>query len=66
MGRGRVYDKSKPEVVVETEVTSAGRLVGGHLSMEDVVHVRIHETSLQMQVSCCKEPKVYKNSRVSD
>ncbi len=32
-----VYNKLKPEVTIETEVATAGSLVGGWLSMEDVV-----------------------------
>ncbi len=46
----KVYNKPEPEVTMETEAVSAGRLVGGCLSMEDVVDVRIYETCLKMQM----------------
>ncbi len=47
-----VYNKTEPEVTVESEVTSAGCLVGTCLSMENVIDVWVHQTSLQVQVCC--------------
>ncbi len=42
----KVYDKPEPEVTPETEVASAGCLVGGSLGMRNFVNVRVHQTSL--------------------
>ncbi len=40
-----IYDKTMPEITMETGATSAGCLAGRCLSMEDVIDVRIYETS---------------------
>ncbi len=51
-GRLRDVDNEpQREVTAETGVASATCLEKGGLSMEDVVYVGIHETSLHMQVS---------------
>ena len=48
----KVYDKTQLEVTPETDVAGARSLAGGCLCMEDVVDVRVHQTSLPVQVSC--------------
>ncbi len=47
-----VYDKTQLEVTTETDVAGAHCLVCRCLCMKDVVDVQVHQTSLQMQVSC--------------
>ena len=46
-----VYDKTQPEVT-EIDVMGVRSLVCRRLCMEDVIDVWLHQTSLQMQVSC--------------
>ncbi len=54
------YDKPEPEVTPETEVVSTGCLVGGSLGMKNFVNVRVHHTSLQMQVCCYRSQELGK------
>ncbi len=48
-------------MTAENAVTSAGRLVGRCLSMEDVIDVWIHETSMQVQVLRYSSQELDKN-----
>ena len=47
-----VDNEPQREVTAETDVGSATCLEEGGLSMENLVCVRIHETSLHMQMNC--------------
>ncbi len=49
-------------MTMEVEVVSVGHLVGGCLSMKDVIDVRIHEASLQSaeQVGCYRSQEFCK------
>ncbi len=51
-----------PEITMETGATSAGCLAGRCLSMEDVIDVRIYETSPQMQMSHHRRQEFGKNA----
>ncbi len=49
------------EKMTETDVVSVTCLEEGSMSMEDVVYVRVHETSLQIQMSCYRSQELGKD-----
>ncbi len=56
-----VDNEPQREVTAETDVARATCLREGGLSMENVIYVRVYETSLHMQMRCYRSQELGKD-----